>query len=63
MRLEETSVAEAEGAVLAHSVSLLDGPIIPKGTLLGPDVVARLHVCCVTHVLVVILEPGDVEQE
>ena len=57
------SVQEAAGAVLARSVSLLDGPVIAKGTLLGPDVVARLHVCCVTRVVVVHLESGEVAQD
>ena len=59
MKYRETPVDQAEGAVLARDVRLLDGPIIPKGTRLGPDHVARLLVCCVTSVFVVHPEPVD----
>jgi len=55
------AVADAAGAILAHSVRLAGGAI-RKGTTLGADHVAALRGAGVTEVVVARLAPGDVHE-
>ena len=61
MRFGPVPLAEAEGAILAHSVRL-DARRIAKGTLLGPDDIAALEEDGQAEVVVARLEPGDVPE-
>lgn len=60
MKFGAVSVADALGAVLAHS--LVAGKRIPKGTILGPDHVAALRYAGFQEVTVAQLEEGDVDE-
>ncbi|KPA22988.1 hypothetical protein shim_12810 [Shimia sp. SK013] len=61
MRFGSVPVAEAEGAVLAHS--LVADRRIPKGTVLGPDHITRLAAAGFSEVTVARLEAGDVDED
>ncbi len=54
-------VAEAQGAILAHSVDL-GGRKLKKGVLIGPEEVAALTAAGLPHVIVARLEPGEVAE-
>jgi len=54
-------LAEALGAVNVHSVKLARG-VIRKGETLGADEIARLEAEGVSEIVVVRLEPGDVDE-
>ena len=54
-------LAEAEGAILAHTTRLPDGTL-PKGARLTAEAVARLAAGGHTHVTAALLEPGDVAE-
>lgn len=62
MRFGPVPPAEAEGAVLAHSL-MLGGRKLPKGRVLGADEVAALRAAGVTAVTVARLDPGDVGED
>jgi len=62
MRFGPVPLAEAAGAILAHSVQLPDGPL-RKGRVLGPDDLARLAEAGLTDITVARLDPGDVEED
>ncbi|MCV2869577.1 molybdopterin-binding protein [Defluviimonas sp. WL0002] len=62
MRFGPVAIAEAEGAVLAHSIQL-DGRKLAKGTVLGADHVARLLLAGIERVTVARLDPGDVGED
>ena len=62
MRFGPVSPAEAEGAVLAHSL-MLGGRKLPKGRILGTDEVAALRAAGVAAVTVARLDPGDVGED
>jgi molybdenum cofactor cytidylyltransferase len=54
-------LAEAEGAILAHTTRLPDGTL-PKGARLSAEALARLAAGGHTHVPAALLEPGDVAE-
>jgi molybdenum cofactor cytidylyltransferase len=55
-------VADAGGVILAHSLRLPAGAI-RKGTVLGPDDIARLRAAGITEVVAARLESGDVHED
>jgi molybdenum cofactor cytidylyltransferase len=55
------NLAEAEGAILAHTTRLPDGTL-PKGARLTAEALARLAAGGHTHVMAALLEPGDVAE-
>ncbi|WGH78106.1 molybdopterin-binding protein [Jannaschia ovalis] len=59
MKFGPTPLAEAEGAVLAHSVATPEGRL-RKGTVLDAGAVARLRAAGLSEVIAARLEPGDV---
>jgi molybdenum cofactor cytidylyltransferase len=63
MRFEEVPVAEAVGAVLAHTHLTGQGVSLKKGRLLGAADVAGLAAAGVARVFVARLEPGDVGED
>ncbi len=62
MRFGPVPLADAEGAILAHSVALPDGRL-RKGCTLGPDQIARLHALGATEVTVARLDPSDLHED
>lgn len=62
MRFGPVPVAEAEGAILAHSVRLTAGRL-KKGVRLGAVDVAALRAAGLDEVVVARLEPGDVPED
>ncbi|WP_319936808.1 NTP transferase domain-containing protein [Thermohalobaculum sediminis] len=62
MRFGRLPLAEAHGAVLAHSLSLPDGKL-KKGTRLGEAEIARLRAAGVASVVAARLEPGDLPED
>lgn len=62
MRFGTVALANAEGAVLAHSIPL-PGGVIKKGTLLGPLHIERLKAAGLSEVMVAQLDPGDVPED
>lgn len=55
-------VAEAQGAILAHSLRLESGKL-PKGHLIGPEDLVALRGENVTTVIAARLEPGDMMED
>ncbi|HUF54963.1 MAG TPA: NTP transferase domain-containing protein, partial [Thermohalobaculum sp.] len=62
MRFGAVPLAEAEGAVLAHSAALPDGKL-GKGRVLNGADLARLEAAGVAEVVVARLGPGDVPED
>lgn len=62
MKFGPVPLAEAEGAIAAHSVRLDDG-VIRKGTRLGAEEIARLAAAGISEVVVARLEPGDLAED
>lgn len=62
MRFGPVPVAQAEGAILAHSVPLTGG-VAKKGTLIDADLVARLMQAGLDSVTVARLDPLDVSED
>nr|CAE47360.1 putative mobA protein [Pseudomonas putida] len=62
MLFSEVAVAEAEGALLAHSLKTAQGRI-GKGKVLGLDDVSELHEAGYSRVYVARLEEGDVQED
>ncbi len=62
MRFAIVPVAEAEGAVLAHSVGVGDGRL-KKGRILSGADLAALSAAGATEVMAARLEPGDVAED
>ncbi|MBB4302046.1 molybdenum cofactor cytidylyltransferase [Rhodobium orientis] len=62
MKFGPVPLADAEGAILAHSV-ILDGGKIAKGTVLGADEIARLGEAGHDAVIVARLEDGDIGED
>lgn len=62
MRFGPVPVAEAEGAVLAHSLSLPDGKL-KKGKRLGAEDVGRLRAAGLDSVIAARLDPGDMGED
>ena len=63
MRFGPVPLADAEGAVLAHSVPLADGGRLRKGQCLGPGDIALLRAAGRAEVTVARLDPGDVAED
>lgn len=62
MKFGAIAIADAEGAILAHT-QRFEGGTIKKGRRLGPDEIARLRAAGVTEVVAARLEPGDVPED
>lgn len=62
MKFGAVPLAEAEGAILAHSVALTKGRL-RKGVVLDPPALAKLTVAGVTQVTVARMEPGDMHED
>lgn len=62
MRFGPTPIREAEGAILAHSLSV-GGGRLRKGTRLSADDIARMAADGIADVTVAQLEPGDVPED
>lgn len=62
MKFGPVSVAAAEGAILAHSLSLPSGKIA-KGTILSPAELQRLSAAGLDSVIAARLEPGDLHED
>jgi molybdenum cofactor cytidylyltransferase len=61
MRFGPVPVAEAEGAILAHSVRV-SGGVLKKGHVLGPGDTAALTAAGIGQMTVARLAPGDVAE-
>lgn len=62
MRFGTVPVAEAEGAVLAHSL-MLGRKKMPKGRLLGAADLAAITAAGISEVVVARLDPGDIGED
>lgn len=62
MRFGPVPLAEAEGAILAHSVALAEGRL-RKGCLLGPAEIAQLAAAGRTEVIAARLDPQDLHED
>jgi molybdenum cofactor cytidylyltransferase len=62
MKFGKTPLAEAAGAVLAHTLRLRGG-VLKKGRLLGEPELAALAAAGVAEVVAARLEPGDVRED
>ena len=62
MKFGPVPVAEAEGAVLAHSVRV-GGRVLKKGAVLGAEAVVALVTEGMAEVIAARLEPGDVAED
>ncbi|MGH6925718.1 MAG: NTP transferase domain-containing protein [Propylenella sp.] len=62
MKFGPLPLAEAEGAIAAHSIRHASG-VVRKGTFLTRDLIALLQAECVTEVVAARLEPGDVHED
>lgn len=62
MKFGPVALADAEGAVLAHTVRLSAG-ILKKGTVLDGEAIARLGGDGIAEVVAAVLEPGDVGED
>lgn len=62
MRFGPVPLVDAEGAILAHSVALLDGRL-RKGCRLGPDEIATLRALGLAEVIVARLDPEDMDED
>lgn len=62
MKFGPVPVEDAEGAILAHSLVLNDGPL-KKGTRLGPGDVARARASGIATLIVARLEDGDLSED
>ncbi|SFE21078.1 molybdopterin-binding protein [Roseivivax sediminis] len=62
MKFGALPLTEAEGAILAHSVTLPSGKL-RKGTALGPDDLAALRAAGTGEVVAARLEPGDMHED
>ena len=63
MKFGPTPLAEAAGAILAHTHRLPGGGALKKGRVLTPDDVARLSEAGFQQVVAARLEPGDVSED
>ncbi len=61
MKFGPVPVQDATGAILAHSLRL-DGRRIGKGTMVTPELIARLQSAGIGHVMVAVLEAGDIDE-
>ncbi len=62
MRFGPVPLADAEGAILAHSVGLPDGRL-RKGCILTPTDLDRLHAAGLTEVTVALLDAQDLHED
>ncbi|MCX7287940.1 MAG: molybdopterin-binding protein [Rhodobacterales bacterium] len=62
MRFGFVPLAQAMGAILAHSVALGDGRL-RKGCILGPGEIGRLQAAGLTEVTVARLDAGDIAED
>ncbi len=62
MKFAKLPLAEAEGAILAHSMATPKG-VIKKGRVLTAAEIDRLGAAGQTHVIAATLEPGDVGED
>lgn len=62
MRFGSVPLDQALGAVLAHRVETPDGPL-PKGAVIGPEALARLHSAGLAEVIVARPDPGELGED
>lgn len=62
MKFGPVAVAEAGGAILAHSAAVADG-VVRKGTVLDKGALARLAKAGLDTVVVAMLDPDDVHED
>ena len=62
MKFGPVPVAEAGGAILAHSAAVDDG-VVRKGTVLDKGALARLAAAGLDTVVVATLDPDDVHED
>ncbi|RVT99050.1 4-diphosphocytidyl-2C-methyl-D-erythritol kinase [Rhodovarius crocodyli] len=62
MRFGPTSLHEAKGAVLAHTLRL-SGRVLKKGSVLQQDDVDALRAAGMQEVIAAVMEPGDVPED
>lgn len=62
MQFGEIAIAEAEGAILAHSLRL-EAKTLKKGTVLGPSELAILRDAGYAKVVAARLDPGDIGED
>ena len=61
MKFGEVAVADAEGAILAHSLHVSNG-VLRKGIILGKDALHQLEDAGISRVTVAQLEEGDLNE-
>ena len=62
MKFGEVPVAEAAGAILAHSLKL-DATAFKKGRVLSPDDLAVIEAAGLKRIVVARLDPGDIRED
>src|SRR5437867_10566935 len=62
MRFGEIPVAEAEGAILAHSLRL-GRPVLKRGRVLSADDIALIAAAGLDHIVAARLDPGDIRED
>src|SRR6266851_7012893 len=62
MRFGDVPVAEAAGAILAHSLRL-GGTVLKKGRVLSPEDVALIAASGRNHIVAARLDPGDIRED
>lgn len=62
MKFGPIPLAEAEGAILAHSLRLPERGRLAKGSVLTADAIATLQDAGHSEVIAAVLEPGDIEE-
>src|SRR5436190_20586036 len=62
MKFGEVPVAEAEGAILAHSLKL-GATALKKGPVLSPAALDAIAAAGLAHIVVARLEPGDLRED
>jgi len=63
MEFGPVALAEAEGAILAHSLALPGGGRLRKGRVLAPEDIAALTAAGIERVVVARLGPGDIGED
>src|SRR6266567_1961788 len=62
MRFGDVPVAEAAGAILAHSLRV-DGTVLKKGRVLSPADIALIAAAGLDHIVAAQLDPGDIRED
>src|SRR5438034_4761035 len=62
MKFGDVPVAEAVGAILAHSLRL-GTAVLKKGRVLSPEDVALIAAAGLDHIVAARLDPGDIRED